>query len=38
MDIPPIILYELAYNLHDVQDIFIYYKKQIVVENLNILY
>ena len=27
----------LVYNLHNVQDTFIYYKRQIVGENLNIL-
>ena len=33
----PLLLYILAYNTHNVRDTFIYYKRQIVGENLNIL-
>ena len=32
-----LVLYILAYNPHNVRDTFIYYKRQIVGENLKIL-
>ena len=34
----PAPLYMLAYNPHNVRDTFIYYKRPMVTENLNILY